>query len=149
MILMEQLIEAAFRLFFLIVTRRPDLGEIIEQLASGRGYGVEDGVAFMFRSDWWEGSYEQDMFRPGYLMMNCGFPFVEEPYDPDYIHLVSYGEFCDRFDAYLEEHYYPTHPECQSQIRGSMLKLRASLGVGEVMPPDVAPVCLPVLTGLD
>jgi len=132
MILMEQLIEAGFGLFFHVVTDRSDLDQVIRRLISGKGYGIEDGVAFKFRSDWWEGSAQQYMYRPGYLAMNCGFPFTEEPYDPDFNHLVSFQEFCDRFDAYLCAHYYPVHPERESEIKGLMRQLRVSLGVDAI-----------------
>ena len=129
MILMEQLIEAGFRTFFSIVVGQPDLDEVIKCLISGKGYGVEAGVAFKFRSDWWEGSPEQDMYRPGYLAMNCIYPFVQEVYDPNFNHLVSYQEFCDRFDAYLCEYYYREHPDREVKIRDLMQQLRVSLGV--------------------
>ena len=44
MILMEQVIEAGFRLFFHVVTDRSDLDKVIRRLISGKGYGVEDGL---------------------------------------------------------------------------------------------------------
>ena len=69
------------------------------------------------------------MYRPGFLAMNCIYPFVEEVYDPNFNHLVSYQEFCDRFDAYLCEHYYREHPDRESEIRDLMQQLRVSLGV--------------------
>ena len=129
MLTSEERIDAAFLTLFFNTTRRNDFNQILQRLIRGRGYGVQSGVEIDFQSDWDDSDPEYVMFKTGHLLLNMCYPFTLDLNLPDLNLVVSCGEFCDRLDMYLDEKYYPEHPDQQAEIRGLMHELRHSMGV--------------------
>jgi len=119
-------------LFFHIVTDqwfKSYFHRILEVLINGTGVGV-DGITITFRSDWDDDEHpESSMFEADQVLVSAFWPLYGELNDSPLYELVSYQEFCDRFDAYLETYYYPEHPGDIAKTKELMAKLRENLGV--------------------
>jgi len=124
----ELVIESAFSILFYGLSTRDDFTHSLRCLIQGEGCGAQAGIAITFQSDWDDFDIEYTMFKPGYLVLDMVYPFVEHADDPELDLVVSCGEFCDRLDAYLEKYYYPEHPDHQTEIRGLVRELRHSMG---------------------
>ncbi|MDR1077328.1 MAG: hypothetical protein LBL55_01410 [Propionibacteriaceae bacterium] len=103
--------------------------EVLNGLIAGRGQGSHDNITISFHSNWEEWEPEYKLFQPGEVLLSAQWPQVNLPDRADLEYPIPYEEFCDRFRAYLEEHYFPKHFRERDEILGLLKELRRTLGL--------------------
>ena len=120
-------VEQSFIALFHTAMEEKDPTTIFRQLEQGKGYGIEAGVYVRFASFWYEVEPLHSVMRPDCLALDVGWPMIIVPWYGGMDKLFPFGEFCDRFDAWLAEYYYPKHPEHKDDVAAALAGLRAYL----------------------
>ena len=120
-------IEQSLGYLFFTAMDEKDPTTIFRQMEQGKGYMEEAGVYIRFASFWYEVEPLHSVMRPDCLAFGIGWPMFINPWYGSMWKLFPFNEFCDRFDAWLAEYYYPKHPEKRDEITTLIAGLRAYL----------------------
>ncbi|MDR1266620.1 MAG: hypothetical protein LBK42_13945 [Propionibacteriaceae bacterium] len=115
--------------WFYDVTDAQDIREVFNGLIAGRGRGTNGNITIWFHSNFEDWEPEYKLFQPGEFLISAHWPQVDLPDRADLDYPIPYQEFCDRFRAYLEEHYFPKHFLDRGEILGLLEELRRTLGL--------------------
>jgi len=110
--------------------------EVIDSLGQKHGYCfTDDGVSVTFQDDWYAGQEpEYSMFEPDHLLVSAFWPVFGAIDGPGFDCIVSYRDFCDWVDTYLETNGYLAYPLSAKRVEQKMIELRDSLGVSQKEP---------------
>ena len=122
--------EEDLRNFYAEIGADQDVIRVLRRFVAGEGMVTQAAISVTFQNDWEDWRPEYAMFIPGYFLVSDVWS-QPDPKTQSFNYLVSYREFCDKFDVYLEKYYYPQHPEQRTEITGLMEQLRHSLGVDD------------------
>ena len=102
----------------------PDAGVILAYLVRCVDEGICSPVGVTFWADW--DKDDTDPPRPAFFTMTAVCPQNVPPEDRDNLRARNLG-FCDRFEDYLEQYYYPTYPDQRVEVAELMRGLRTRL----------------------
>jgi len=138
----KELADRVLHLLFDNITDRQDLVSVLAKALRGTGFSYVPSDAFAFvwfaseiHPNHQDYAYLRDAWQPhSVLVTMSNDPAMAVTGQEEFVYAYPCDEFCDRFEEYINKHYYPKHREMRDIVDPLIAQLRDAMPDPGVIP---------------